>query len=249
MTSPSSPGSAFGRPSRPPADSAQAPGRTAGPSAAPDGRTGRPGGAPGGSWAFVTTVVCDIALPVGLFYLLRELGLGETAALLLSGVVPAVHTLYSVLRRRKVDALGVFTLTLLVVSAAASLLTADPRIILARGSLLTALAGLWLLVTLFTARPFTYQALRSLLPGRSERLETLWTGDHSFRRLWRVLTVVWGTGLLVDAVIRLIMAYTLPVDSVPALDAVLYAVTWIVLQAITQVSLYRTGTFRKILQP
>jgi hypothetical protein len=199
-----------------------------------------------GPWAFAVTVVCDIVLPVGLYYLLRALGAGEITALLVSGGAPALHSAHSALRHRRVDAIGVFTVTLLVVSAVASLLTASPRIVLARNSVFTALAGVWLLVTLFTARPFTYQALKALLPGRARVLEGLWETDGAFRRIWRALTVVWGLGLLVDAVLRLVMAYTLPVDTVPALDAGLYAVTWVVLQAVTQISLYRSGTFAKI---
>ncbi|MFD1277112.1 VC0807 family protein [Streptomyces kaempferi] len=178
--------------------------------------------------------------------MLRDLGADEITSLLVSGSAPALHTLYSAVRHRKVDALGVFTITLLAVSALASVVTASPRIVLARNSLFTALAGVWLLVTLFTARPFTYQAVKALLPGRGERLESLWEQDVAFRRVWRAVTVLWGLGLLADALLRLIMAYTLPVDSVPALDAALYAATWIVLQVVTQIALYRSGTFRKI---
>jgi hypothetical protein len=58
--------------------------------------------------------------------------------------------------------------------------------------------------------------------------------------------MLWGCGLLVDAVLRVVMAYTLPVDTVPALDGVLYVVTWLALQVVTQVTLSRTGTLRKI---
>ncbi len=201
---------------------------------------------PSSPWAFVVTVVCDVVLPVGLYYLLRACGAGEITALLLSGSAPALHTLHSAIRHRRLDAIGVFTLALLVASAVASLLTSDPRIALARNGLFTALAGIWLLVTLFTGRPFTYQALRTLLPGKTTTLERLWTSDASFRRVWRGLTVLWGVGLLCDALLRLLMAYTLPVDSVPALDGVLYGISWIFLQVITQVVLVRTRTLRKI---
>ena len=201
--------------------------------------------APSGSWGFVVTVVCDIVLPAALYYVLRGLGADEITSLLVSGSAPALHTLYSAARHRKVDALGIFTITLLAVSALASVLTASPRIVLARNSLFTALAGVWLLVTLFTARPFTYQALKALLPGKGERLEGLWDEDVAFRRIWRALTVLWGVGLLAEGDV-LVMAYTLPIDSVPALDAALYAATWIVLQVVTQISLYRSGTFQKI---
>ncbi|WP_394427935.1 VC0807 family protein [Streptomyces sp. SGAir0957] len=192
------------------------------------------------------TVVCDIVLPVGLYYVLREAGASEITALLLSGSAPALHTLHSAIRHRKLDAIGVFTVALLLVSALASLLTSDPRIALARNGLFTALAGVWLLITLFTARPFTYQALRTLLPGRTEKLEHLWESDAGFRRVWRALTVLWGVGLLCDALARLIMAYTLPVDTVPALDGALYAVSWILLQVITQIVLFRSKTLTKI---
>ncbi|OIJ85480.1 hypothetical protein BIV25_44085 [Streptomyces sp. MUSC 14] len=198
-------------------------------------------------WAFVITVGCDVVLPVGLYYIMRGAGAGEITALLLSGSAPALHTLYSAIRHRKLDAIGIFTLALLVVSAVASLLAADPRLALARNGLFTGLAGVWLLVTLCTTRPFTYQALRSLLPGRSEQLERTWESDASFRRVWRGLTVLWGVGLLCDALLRLIMAYTLPVDTVPALDGALYAVSWILLQVITQVVLHRTRTLSKVM--
>ncbi|MEU6393698.1 VC0807 family protein [Streptomyces sp. NPDC046939] len=194
----------------------------------------------------MVTVVCDIVLPVGLYYVLREAGASEITALLLSGSAPALHTLHSAIRHRKLDAIGAFTLALLLVSALASLLTSDPRIALARNGLFTALAGVWLLVTLLMARPFTYQALRTLLPGRAARLEHLWESDAAFRRVWRALTVLWGIGLLCDALLRLIMAYTLPVDSVPALDGALYAASWILLQVITQIVLFRSNTLTKI---
>ncbi|CAM5732362.1 hypothetical protein STENM223S_10746 [Streptomyces tendae] len=64
--------------------------------------------------------------------------------------------------------------------------------------------------------------------------------------MWRRLTVLWGVGLLCDALLRVVMAYTLPVDTVPALDGVLYAVSWIGLQVVTQVVLHRTGTLAKV---
>ncbi|WP_405876770.1 hypothetical protein OG747_46585 [Streptomyces sp. NBC_01384] len=242
MTPPTSPAS----PSASAAASAAASGAPVPPTAGGGDEAPAPPKAPRPSWGLVITVACDIVLPVGLYYVLRAAGSGEITSLLVSGSAPALHSLYSAARHRKLDAIGVFTVVLLVVSAVASLLTASPRVVLARNSLFTALAGVWLLVTLFTARPFTYQALKALLPGRADALDNLWEQDFAFRRIWRILTVVWGVGLIADALLRLVMAYTLPVDTVPALDGALYAATWIFLQLITQVSLYRSGTFKKI---
>jgi hypothetical protein len=198
-------------------------------------------------WGFALTVLCDVALPVALYYLLRGAGLGELSALLISGSAPAAHTVYSAVRHRRLDAVGAFTLTVLAVSAVGSLLADSPRLALARNGVFTGLAGVWFLITLVTSRPFTYQAVLSLLPGRTARLERVWQADAGFRRVWRGLTLLWGVGMLLDAVLRVVMAYSLPVDSVPALDGALYAVTWIALQIVTQITLYRTGTMAQIL--
>jgi hypothetical protein len=137
-----------------------------------------------------------------------------------------VHTLHSAVRHRKLDAIGVFVIALLIGGTAASLITASPRIVLARSGLVTACAGIWLLVTLATAQ--------------------LWETDRGFRSVWHGLTVLWRLGLMVDALVRIFIAFALPVDAVPALDGVLYAATRLVLQVITQIALFRTGTLAKV---
>jgi hypothetical protein len=53
-----------------------------------------------------------------------------------------------------------------------------------------------------------------------------------------------GGGLLVDAAIRVVFAYTLPVDVVPASNGIQYAVVYLVLQLISQVYLRRSGLLR-----
>ncbi|WP_432146316.1 VC0807 family protein [Streptomyces sp. bgisy084] len=194
----------------------------------------------------VLTLLCDVLLPVGLYYALRGAGLGELMALLISAVAPALNAGYSIVRQRKVDSIGLFVIAILVVVGLGSLLSDSPRVALARGGWFTGLIALWILGTLCTSRPFTFRVLKALLPAKSEALEHFWDTDPRFRRVWRGLAVLWGGGLLGDAVLRVIMAYTLPVDSVPALDGALYVVTYLLLQVITQVVLHRTGVFRKI---
>ncbi|MEH0553382.1 MULTISPECIES: VC0807 family protein [unclassified Streptomyces] len=192
------------------------------------------------------TIAFDVVIPTSLYYVLRGAGLSEIPSLLLSGAAPAVHTLHSAVRHRKLDAIGVFVIALLIGGTAASLITANPRVVLARSGLVTACAGIWLLVTLATAQPFTFRALKSLLPGRTALLDRLWETDPGFRRVWHGMTWLWGLGLMADALVRVFMAFALPVDAVPALDGVLYAATWLVLQVITQITLFRTGTLAKI---
>ena len=62
-----------------------------------------------------------------------------------------------------------------------------------------------------------------------------------FRRNWQVSTVVWGAATLADAVIRVVMAATLPVNLVPALAGALWPATFVVLQVVTNIYFARAG--------
>ena len=53
--------------------------------------------------------------------------------------------------------------------------------------------------------------------------------------------MIWGAAMLANAVIRVTMVWTLPVNAVPALGAALWPVTFIVLQVITNVYFHRAG--------
>ena len=71
------------------------------------------------------------------------------------------------------------------------------------------------------------------LPGRarirpaSTSWDEMWERVPRFRRIWRVCTVIWGSAILADAVVRVVMAYTLPIGLVPALGGTLWPVTFI----------------------
>jgi hypothetical protein len=69
-----------------------------------------------------------------------------------------------------------------------------------------------------------------------ESWDTLWDRAANFRRGWRVSSVIWGVGLLVDAMLRVVFAYALPVDLVPALSAAQFPVTMIALSLIDQIN-------------
>jgi hypothetical protein len=84
----------------------------------------------------------------------------------------------------------------------------------ARDSVFTAILGISCLVSLFAAkRPVIFYIGRFLSAGTDpdrieayDQLHDLPGGEHTFR----VLTVVWGIGLLIEASSRLILAAFLP---------------------------------------
>jgi hypothetical protein len=221
------------------------------PSSAPPNRGAHP----------LRTVVVDIAAPIGLYYGIRAAGGSVWLALLAGGILPALGTLASVLARRRIDRTGIMMLAALAASAAFSLITGSPRALLARDGLMSAGWAGYLYFSLLASRPATFTVSRPLLEGRrvfdsasrrwvrpvSQSWDELWQRLPRFRHIWRVCTVIWATAILADAVIRIAMAYTLPVGLVPGLGGALWPVTFLVLQVVTNVYFTRSGFWRILL--
>lgn len=195
------------------------------------------------------SLLADIVVPVGLYYGLRAAGVGIYLSLLLSIVVPAGMAVYRLVRQRRVDGLAVYVLSILVLSALVSVFTGSPRTLLAREGWLIGITGLWFIGSVFARRPLAYLYTRPLLErlGRvgpsGTSWDELWDRLPRFRRIWRVSSVLWGIGLLVDSALRVIMAYTLPVDEVPGLGTLLYVVTSVVLIVVTNVYYLLNGLY------
>lgn len=176
----------------------------------------------------------DVGAPLALFYGLRLLGMDQWLALVLSSVLPIVRLGYKIVTERRVERLTLFTLSIITGATTVALLTGDPRLLLARESYFTALIGLWIVGTLLARRPFLFEVTVPLLPERTARSwRDDWDNSPEFRRAMRVMTAAWGTAFVVDAVARVVMAYTLPIDSVPLLSVLLLVVMLI---AVVQLS-------------
>ncbi|MFC4947061.1 VC0807 family protein [Pseudonocardia sp. GCM10023141] len=199
--------------------------------------------------AALRTIVLDIGGPVGLFYVLHGCGVDDVLALIAGAVPPALSTTWTAVRDRRIDAIAVAVLLSMALSIVAALLGGGPRELLARGAWLSAPAGVWTLVSLLLARPLTYETTRTVLPKRAAVMEALWATEPRFRSAWRQITVVWGLVMLLDAGVRVVMAYTLPVAAVPALDTALTIGSMLILQVPTHLLMRRAGFWNEMFRP
>lgn len=206
-------------------------------SAAPKPRTGKA----------ALVLLWDMAAPIAMFYVLTGAGLSSFAALLLSAVLPGLSTVYQVVKVRHLDSLAVFMVSVTVISAVASLFTGSPRFLLAKDGWITGLCGLWLLATTWANPPVVMMFARPLLEGRigpnGESWSLMWQRLPRFRRLWRMASIVWGLATVLDGIARFIIAYTLPVKAVPALNGVQYIVLFVLLQIVTNIYYFRAGLY------
>ncbi|WP_156755810.1 VC0807 family protein [Actinokineospora pegani] len=186
----------------------------------------------------------DIIAPLGLFYGLRAAGVSIWVALLAGSVPPAAHYAWQFARNRRVDGLGLFMISAILLGTLASFLTGDPRLLLAKDAWITLIAGVWICGTLFAARPFLYRLMVPIMPNKHVvRLEELWRDSPKARRVLRTMTWVWGLGFLLDSVARVVVAYTLDLDAVPVVNTVLIVVLIFALQAYSQLHGKFSGFF------
>lgn len=193
-------------------------------------------------------LLVDLALPTGLYYGLRGSGLDVYLSLIISAAAPAAYVLYRLAHGRRVDGLGIYVVLTMMLGLGFSLVSGSVQFLLAKEGWLTGLSGVFFLLSLRSRKPLAYLFAQPMMEGRLRRLpkvswELLWDRAPAFRRMWRISTVLWGIGLLIDAVLRVVMAYTLPPDSVPALGSALAIATSLVLIVITNVCYFRAGLF------
>jgi hypothetical protein len=203
----------------------------------------------------LAALAIDVVAPVAVYYGARGLGASVWIALLAGGAVPAIGVLFSLVTRRRADTMGLLVVAALAVSTLLSLVSGSPRALLARDGLTTAAWAAYMYLSLLAARPATFVVSRPLLEGRrvfdyaarawvrpaAVSWDDMWEQVPRFRRIWRVVTVIWGSAILADSIVRLVMAYALPIGVVPALGGALWPVTFIALQVATNIYFYRSG--------
>ena len=153
--------------------------------------------------------IFDIAAPLVAYGLLRSAGLTAVTALLLSGVFPALGVTIGAIRNRRLDVIGALVLAGIVVGTILGLVSHSPRLLLVEGSVPTGVFGLVCLGSLWTRRPLMFSfALEFTGPDTASGREMtrLWQYD-GYRRIFRIITVVWGLGFLAEAAIRVIIVY------------------------------------------
>jgi hypothetical protein len=170
-------------------------------------------------------LVLDLFAPLATYAVLSRLGANDFVSLGAAAAVPAVYVAIAAIRGRPIDRIAVLVFILLAVAITLSLVTGDPRILLAKGVIVTGAAGLYMLATLLAEHSFIFHASQRLYANgdlaKEAVWEARWQNSAEFRRAIRRLTLIWGLGLVGEAVVRAGIIYTLPVA-----QAVVWGQVW-----------------------
>lgn len=154
-------------------------------------------------------VIVDIGAPLAAYSLFRSAGMTAVTALVLSGVFPALGMIVGAIRHRRLDVVGALVLTGIVVGTVFGLISHSAKLVLTEGSVPTGVFGVACLGSLLTPRPLMFSlALEFAGPGTAKGREMtgLWKYE-GYRRVFRVITAVWGFGFLLEAALRVAIVY------------------------------------------
>lgn len=164
--------------------------------------------------------VFDIAGPLVAYSLLRSAGQSAAMALVLSGILPAIGVAIGFVRHRRVDLIGVLVLAGIAVGGVLGLVTGNPRLVLAEGSVPTAVFGLACLGSLLSRRPLLYRIGLEFVGAdtpKGREFQARWA-DAGFRHAFTVITAVWGIAYLAEAAARVVIAETVSTGTALAIS-------------------------------
>lgn len=187
-------------------------------------------------------VALDVLAPVVAYYALHGAGFSEWVALLAGAAVPAARAGYTLIRRRRLNWLPIAVLTVIAVSIAVSFVAGSPRFLLAKDGIVKAAIGVAILATLPAKHPIMFTVSRTFvsMAGHSPSgWDEQWESSARFRKIWRMITGIWGAGVIASAAAKMVFAYTLPIDVVPAISLAQWVVLLVGLNVVTQLYLRR----------
>jgi len=154
-------------------------------------------------------LVANFALPLVIYDQVSPRH-GDFNALLTSMAPPMLWSLVEFVRIRRVDSLSVLVLVGIGLSLLAALGGGDARVLQLRENVPTMIIGLAFLCSAAIKRPLIHVLARAALARKSpEELAAFeCEGDSDqFHRAMMVMTVVWGIGLIVSALVSIALIF------------------------------------------
>jgi intracellular septation protein A len=159
-------------------------------------------------------VALDFLVNLGGPFLVYQAAAGhmsETAALMLSSAPPILWSIGQLIWSRKLDALSLLVIAGIALSLGATLLGGSPRLLLIRESFITGIFGLVFLGSLLFPKPLVFYLAKATVAKqgmKQEVFESNWS-IPGFRFTFYLMTVVWGAGLLIEATLKIVLAFTI----------------------------------------
>jgi hypothetical protein len=183
--------------------------------------------------AMMLSLLWDVGLALIAYYGLRALGASPFVALLAGTIVSGLRVAWVAVKGRHLDVFAGFLLAVFGVGLVLSFITGSPQFLLLKDSFGTGVAGLLFVISCFFGRPLTFYAAKRMQGDGGMRFDGLWESTPGFRRMFRLMSMVWGLGLLFEALIRVPLVFLLPIDVMAGLSTVMFVAAMVLLMVWT----------------
>lgn len=177
----------------------------------------------------VRTLLVSVAAPLIVAQVLLRNGMPAVTALAVAAVFPFAEAVYGLVRARRFEPIAVLSLLAVVVGIGLAGVSGNAGFAVAKDSIFTAVFGLVFLGSLAAPRPMIFVLGKQYAGGDDPTVAATWDARWEIpgvRRTMRLITVVWGCGFLIEAGLRVVVAFSLPATTSTILSPVLAIVTF-----------------------
>jgi hypothetical protein len=177
----------------------------------------------------------SVVLPLLVIHWQLRSGASPLQAIALAALSPALEILLEAVQAKRVGIIAIVSLVGILSGLGLSYATGNAAFALLKDSVFTGIFGVVFLGSLFTAKPLIYRLYVDLAgtnPSARASAEASWE-KPSARQHMRLLTLLWGIGLILEASARLIAVATLPIVTATALSPIIQCIVFGVLALLT----------------
>src|SRR6516225_4198944 len=176
------------------------------------------------------SLIFGAAVPIAVYFGVRPHVSTDAEGLIVAGSVAVAWILVQFVRNRRVDFVGALVLFGFLIGVVSStLLGGNAYMLKVRDAFFTALFGIACIVTVYThERPALFYLGRYLSAGNDPSKVAAYNDLHEVptaRHVFRVLSVVWGIGLVIEASARMTLAGALHTGTYVAVSPFISAMT------------------------
>lgn len=127
---------------------------------------------------------------------------------------PLLWSVYELIKTRKLDALSTVVVASILFTVVATALGGSARMIQIRDALVTGIIGILFLLSLFLKKPLVFHLAQATIARNPQpdvpQMEVFWAQPGG-PRVFRILTFVWGVGLVAQTSLLCVLASIWPI--------------------------------------
>ncbi|OQR89242.1 hypothetical protein ACHHYP_20267 [Achlya hypogyna] len=174
-------------------------------------------------------LVVSVVLPQVIYSVCSAQGLSEVLSLSLSGIPPALQSLYDIVRSGKIDIIAVLVVLSIVAGVLVAVLTNDARLLLVKDSFLTLVTGGTFLFSIIFSKENLIMFYNRQFSDKSAADLDVHHANPEVKQATRVMCAAWGLGLVAEAVLRIFLIYALPISTMAYISTWLMVATFVLL--------------------